>query len=190
MVRFVAMSGQTVAVLRLRAARAEELDALSALCLRSKAVWGYEKDFINACRAELTLTPADLTTSRAQVAERDGKRLGVAHISATNGVAHLEKLFVEPDLLRAGVGRCLFAWAIAAAREAGARALIVESDPGAAEFYRRMGARDDASRRQAPSPDALSRVSDSPWRETRHELSMSPRDGRRLTRVTSLRRIP
>lgn len=128
---------------RLRAARVEELDALSALCLRSKAVWGYDKDFMNACRAELTLTPADLLTSRTQVAERDGKLLGVAQISTTDDVAHLEKLFVAPDLLRAGVGRCLFAWAIAAAREVGARVMIIEADPGAADFYRRMGARDD-----------------------------------------------
>lgn len=143
MVRFVAMHNQTDAPVRLRAACAEELDALSALCLRSKAAWGYDKDFMNACRAELTLTPADLATSLVQVAERDGKRLGVAQISETGTIAHLEKLFVEPHLLRVGVGRCLFAWAAAAAREAGAHVLIIEADPGAADFYRRMGARDD-----------------------------------------------
>ena len=49
------MPRETDAPFRLRAARVEELDALSTLCLRSKAVWGYDKEFMNACRAELTL---------------------------------------------------------------------------------------------------------------------------------------
>jgi N-acetylglutamate synthase-like GNAT family acetyltransferase len=129
--------------LHLRAARDGELEALSALCLRSKAAWGYDKDFMNACRSELTFASADLATSRVQVAERDGELVGVAQITAAGGVAHLEKLFVEPYLLRAGVGRELFAWAIEAARELGAHTLVIESDPGAAAFYRRMGARDD-----------------------------------------------
>jgi GNAT superfamily N-acetyltransferase len=129
--------------LHLRAARSNELGALSALCLRSKAVWGYDEAFMNACRTELTLTAADLAESRVHVAERRGKLAGVAQVRAADGLAHLEKLFVEPELLRAGVGGRLFAWAVEAARDFGARTLVIESDPGAAEFYRRMGARDD-----------------------------------------------
>jgi GNAT superfamily N-acetyltransferase len=63
-------------------------------------------------------------------------------------VAYLEKLFIEPTALKGGAGRELFAWAQATAKREGARTLVIEADPGAAEFYRRMGASDDG---MAPS---------------------------------------
>ena len=56
--------------------------------------------------------------------------------------ADLQKLFVEPAALRGGVGKALFGWAIDAAREMGASRMIIEADPDAAPFYRRLGARD------------------------------------------------
>lgn len=129
--------------LRLRPARIDELGALTELCLRSKAVWGYDEAFMRACRAELALAPRDLQTSRIQIAELDGKLIGVAQVAVAGTEASLEKLFVEPDVLRAGAGRRLFAWAAEAAREQGASTLVIEADPDAAPFYRRMGARDD-----------------------------------------------
>lgn len=128
-------------MLKLRAARIDELAALSALCLRSKAVWGYDRAFLEACRAELTLSP--LTLANVQVAESDGNVVGVAEISVEGGIAHLEKLFVEPAHLKSGAGRVLFAWAKVEAAGRGAKALVIESDPDAAPFYRRLGARDD-----------------------------------------------
>src|SRR5262245_34275426 len=64
-------------MLRLRPPSPHELAALTDLCLRSKAVWGYDEAFMRACRAELTLTQRDLETSRLQVAERDGAVVGV-----------------------------------------------------------------------------------------------------------------
>lgn len=127
----------------LRPARVEELDQLSDLCLRSKAVWGYDDAFLAACRAELTIRPAELSATKVQVAERDGRILGVAQVSVAHDTAHLERLFVDPASLRSGAGRELFAWARAEAQSAGACTLVIESDPGAAGFYRRMGASDD-----------------------------------------------
>ena len=129
-------------MLRLRAPQLQELDALTALCLRSKAVWGYDAAFMRACRAELTLTPRDLETSRLQVAEANGVIAGLAQVTLDDDGAHLEKLFVEPAVMRSGAGRQLFAWATLVARELGATVLVIDSDPGAAAFYRRMGAVD------------------------------------------------
>ena len=130
-------------MLRLRAPLPSEMTALTDLCLRSKAVWGYDEAFMAACRAELTLTPRDLETSCLQIVVRDNVIVGLAQVSAADETAHLEKLFVEPDLMRSGAGRILFAWATAAARTLGAKAMIIEADPDAAAFYRRMGAVDD-----------------------------------------------
>jgi len=120
----------------------EELPALSALCFRSKAVWGYDNDFMEACRKELSIEPSDLRSTPIAVAERDGRLIGVAQIKIVGGGADLLKLFVEPTVMRSGIGRTLFAWATDLARSQGADRLLIEADPDAAPFYRRMGARD------------------------------------------------
>ena len=130
-------------MLALRPARPEEGAALTELCLRSKAVWGYDDVFMAACRQELTLTQASIRASWVQVAELDGRLAGVAEVKSAGRTAQLEKLFVEPAMLRSGTGRKLLDWAMATARAAGATALVIEADPDAAEFYRRMGAVDD-----------------------------------------------
>lgn len=77
-----------------------------------------------------------------QVAEVDGHPIGVVQVTLRGEVADLARLFVEPTRLRMGVGRKLLEWAEATARSAGARMLVIEADPGAADFYRRMGASD------------------------------------------------
>ena len=125
----------------IRPARLEELGALSALCLRSKAVWGYDAAFLEACAEELRLTKADLVETRLAVAEGDGAVLGVVQLAFSGRDAFLEKLFVEPGRLRGGIGRRLFHWAVAEARGAGASRLVIEADPDAEPFYRRLGAR-------------------------------------------------
>ncbi len=129
--------------LRLRPAHAEELDELSGLCLRSKSVWGYDAVSLEACRAELSLHPDDLAGDNVWVADRGGAIVGIVQISTSGTVASLEKLFIEPSAMRCGLGRRLFEWAARKARALGAREMVIESDPGAADFYRRMGARDE-----------------------------------------------
>ena len=128
-------------MIQLRDARQSELPALSELCLRSKAVWGYDDAFMAACRTELTLRPDELQSTHLQVAVRDCTIAGLAQIKVTEPDADLLKLFVEPALLRSGVGRLLFEWATARARGLSAVRMMIEADPGAAAFYERMGAR-------------------------------------------------
>lgn len=126
----------------IRNPRLDELADLSDLCFRSKAVWGYDEAFMNACRGELSIGPRDLTTTHVGVAEADGSVVGVAQLRFGVGDAELLKLFVEPDGLQKGTGRALFAWAVDVARNGGAHRMTIEADPGAVPFYRRMGARD------------------------------------------------
>jgi GNAT superfamily N-acetyltransferase len=128
-------------VIQLRGARQNELQTLSELCLRSKAVWGYDAAFMMACRTELTLRPGELHSTQLQVAIRDCTVAGLAQVKVAGTDAELLKLFVEPALLRSGVGRVLFEWATATARGLGAVRMIIEADPGAAPFYEHMGAR-------------------------------------------------
>lgn len=126
--------------MRMRAPTADELPAASELCLRSKAVWGYDQEFMEACRPELTLDREELCTTQLAVAEEGGRIVGVVQVGVTGDEADLLKLFVEPACLRSGVGRLLFDWAIQQARLSGATQMIIEADPEAVAFYRRMGA--------------------------------------------------
>lgn len=126
----------------IRSPAIEELSALSALCFRSKAVWGYDNDFMEACRRELSIEPGDLQSTSIAVAEQGGILAGVAQIKVTQHEADLLKLFVEPTVMRGGIGRVLFAWAAHSAASQGAKCLLIEADPDATPFYRQMGARD------------------------------------------------
>ncbi len=127
-------------MIQLRDALQDELSTLNELCLRSKAVWGYDDAFMTACRAELTLRPDELQSTHIQVAERDFIVVGFAQVKLSGTEADLLKLFVEPALLRSGVGRLLFNWATDMARRLGAVRMTIEADPGAAPFYEHMGA--------------------------------------------------
>ena len=64
--------------MNLRQARTTEPSDLSALCLRSKAHWGYDEECMTACRAELTLGPNDLDENLLRIAEHRGAPIGVA----------------------------------------------------------------------------------------------------------------
>ena len=129
----------------LRPAKGEEAAKLTELCVRSKAVWGYDAEFLAACREELTIAPVDIIDSCVQVAEVGGVLAGVCQLTFANSRANLEKLFVDPLYLGRGVGKRLYCWAEHLARRSGASEMSIEADPGAAPFYRRMGALHDGT---------------------------------------------
>jgi GNAT superfamily N-acetyltransferase len=135
-------TGASVVSCSLRRPIVEELPTLSALCLRSKALWGYDEGFIDGCRSELTFDPCELRSSSIALAEADGRIVGVTQFKVTGNEADLLKLFIEPTMVRGGVGTKLFHWAIREAARMGADRMLIESDPDAAPFYRRMGAKD------------------------------------------------
>jgi GNAT superfamily N-acetyltransferase len=126
--------------MRLRRPEPHELPLLSALCLRSKAVWGYDQAFLDACRAELTIRTEELESTALHVAEHDGTLVGVAQITVDGATADLQKMFVEPDAIGLGIGKALFAWAVSTAKDLGAKHMTIDADPGAVGFYKKMGA--------------------------------------------------
>lgn len=119
----------------IRRAAPSDLAEASALCLRSKANWGYDAAFMAACRDELTLAERDLADI-VLVASQSGRIVGVIQLSQKGEEAEIEKLFVDPSALRQGLGHQLLHAAMACAPSARIR---VQSDPGAAAFYRAQG---------------------------------------------------
>ena len=126
----------------LRLARSEECGSLSALALRSKAYWGYDPVFIQACLTELTVDPADVRAGRVVVLVEEDTPLGFYALEPSDrqDEAEISLLFVEPAAIGHGIGRALWDDAVARAREQGLRRLKVLSDPFALGFYRAVGA--------------------------------------------------
>jgi GNAT superfamily N-acetyltransferase len=128
----------------IRLARVEEAPALSELCVRSKATWGYDEAFMALARAVLQVSPEQIAAGDVWVATAaDGKVAGMVALGPSEqpNTLDLDKLFVEPQRIRNGVGRALMAHAIDEAQRRGTKRLTVLADPNAAGFYERNGAR-------------------------------------------------
>jgi GNAT superfamily N-acetyltransferase len=126
-----------------RLARPEEAAALTALCIRSKAHWGYDSEFMRQSGIALTITPSMIEEGRVLVAEdRHADLIGVAAIEKMEGEGKfdLARLFVRPFALRAGIGRTLFEAAVRLVEIEGGTCLSILSDPFAEAFYIRLGA--------------------------------------------------
>lgn len=124
----------------IRAAVPGEAAALSALALRSKAHWGYDADFLDACRDELTLRDDELAARRTVVAELDGTVAGFGTLEGEPPYGELGMLFVEPAAIGRGLGGALLAALVARARSAGFTRLAIDADPNAEAFYLAHGA--------------------------------------------------
>jgi GNAT superfamily N-acetyltransferase len=137
------MTGENASPLpSLRRARPEEADLLSDLALRSKSLWGYPTDFLEACRAELTLSADYIKASPVFVLEEEERGVvGFYGLREQGSELELLYLFVEPSATNRGYGKRLWKHAVLTAAMLGFQKIKIESDPYAEAFYRAMGAR-------------------------------------------------
>jgi len=142
----------------IRPARPTDAPALSALARRAKAHWGYPEALLRMWRDELTFTPATIAAQDVLVAEEAGAPIGVVALSYEGETAEVEHLWIDPAAVGRGLGRLLFSRAAARAHRRGARRLVIDSDPHAEAFYRRMGARRVGSTPSRPAGRALPRL--------------------------------
>lgn len=127
--------------LRIRPAREDEAALLSGLALRSKAVWGYSRAFLDRCRPVLAVDAAYVRSNPVYVAEADGSVVGFCSLREREPDIEVDLLFVEPGLIGRGVGRALLVHALEVAAKMGYGRAVVESDPYAEAFYLRSGGR-------------------------------------------------
>jgi N-acetylglutamate synthase-like GNAT family acetyltransferase len=131
-----------VDVYTVREAKREEQRELTRLCVRATMHAGYDEAFIDRSMPALTITLPLISAGCVHVAqESSGELAGVVAVTTTmlQGVALLYGIFVDPARWKRGIGRVLFAAAIARAREIKAGALMIYAEPSAEGFYRRMG---------------------------------------------------
>jgi ribosomal protein S18 acetylase RimI-like enzyme len=113
---------------------------LTALIRRAKAHWGYPKEWLDAWRSELVITPDYIRQQRVVLLTERGEIAGFFGLESRGPVAHLEHLWVEPAGIRRGIGRKLLTMACADARDQGYRIIELVADPNAESFYLHHGA--------------------------------------------------
>lgn len=172
--------------MKIRPARSDETDSLSALAVASKATWGYDEAFMERCRVELVVRDEHVERGLVNVAvdEFDTAMGFYALKEPGERDAELGLLFVAPAHLRRGVGRVLLADACREARRRGWSVLLVESDPFAAAFYEREGAVPTARRRPRRNASFHSLRSACSWPTSLASDSrpVNPSSGRRRRR--------
>jgi GNAT superfamily N-acetyltransferase len=128
---------------------------LTDLALRSKAVWGYDAAFMDACRVELTIGAESIPRQPTFLLEERGRIAGFYQLRLSGPSAAVAQFFIAPEALRSGLGRRLWRHLERTARDAGAHRLEVDSDPNAEGFYLAMGM---MRRGEAPSGSIAERL--------------------------------
>jgi GNAT superfamily N-acetyltransferase len=128
-------------MLTFRRAAADESGPLSELTFASKAHWGYDEAFMERARQDLVVTSEYLAANECWVADHDGQVVGWFSLVDLPGSLLLDNFFLLPGHIGSGLGRQMWEQALTRAAERGADRLTLESDPNAAGFYERMGAR-------------------------------------------------
>lgn len=125
---------------RLRRARLDEASTLSELALAAKRHWGYDEEFLDSCRAELTFSPDDIARRRIVVVDLGGTVAGCYSIDGEPPVGELGDMWVAPSRIGTGLGRVMWHDAMTTAAAAGFEHLEIAADPNAEGFYRKLGA--------------------------------------------------
>lgn len=126
--------------MRLRAAHPSEAEALSALAMRAKAHWGYAPETLASWKDELRISAADISSKLTFAGVAGEEVVGFYSLSPGETDWELDNLWVAPEHMKRGYGRALLDHALARARQGGATAVIVDSDPNAESFYAECGA--------------------------------------------------
>jgi GNAT superfamily N-acetyltransferase len=126
---------------RIRRASPEEAAALTQIAQDAKRHWGYPEHWIQHWQSQLTISPDFITHNQVYLAEHESEIVGFYALVLNGERAELEHMWVAPAHIGAGIGKELFVHAMQQAAGENVSAVEISSDPNAAGFYERMGAR-------------------------------------------------
>lgn len=125
----------------IRRARPTDVADLTRIAHAAKRHWRYPEKLIRLWKADLTVTSEVVVSQPVYCAVRDAEIVGFYALSGERDTRELEHMWVDPHCIGCGVGRRLFTHLLRRLRALRVRRLEIVSDPNAAGFYRRMGAR-------------------------------------------------
>ncbi len=132
-------------LIKMTKARWWHRSSLGCLALESKAFWGYDAGFLQACVDDLKVPWRTMLFGDVFIAAAGGCWRGFYALEYADDQAELTHLFVHPQHIGQGVGTILWLHAVARVRTRMLRTcsettLNIHSDPHARGFYERMGA--------------------------------------------------
>jgi N-acetylglutamate synthase-like GNAT family acetyltransferase len=126
--------------IEIRDAWLNEIPQLEALQLRASLVAPDYREALAAHPEVIHLPATDVSEQRTRVATVGGRVAGFSVVLQHHGTAcELDGLFVEPDLMRTGIGRALIADVVVRAQRHGVRRIDVIANPTAVDFYTKIG---------------------------------------------------
>jgi GNAT superfamily N-acetyltransferase len=142
------------AISLIRYAKRSERGALDALHRRSSFVWAEDRAMLEAHPDALGVSPDAIIEQRVRVAVGKAEEvLGFSVVALEGLVCELDDLFVDPDVMRKGIGRALVRDAAGGAVVAGCRSMAVVAHPRNFPFYESVGFKpgDPATTRFGPA---------------------------------------
>jgi len=121
-----------------------EVEKISQLALASKAHWGYSKEFMQACKDELTYTKEMIENDEYVFYLKESNKtiVGFYVLKKLNcDEVELEALFLDPLFIKKGFGQELLNHAKEESVNIGIKLMHIQSDPYAQDFYEKAGAK-------------------------------------------------
>jgi len=115
-------------------------EILTAITKMSKAHWGYSEEQIETWAELLTITKAYIETLPVYKLVIDDVIVGYySFYNKEEHIVKLDNLFILPQHIGKGYGRILMADFLLRLKGTGAKKAILDSEPKAEMFYRKMG---------------------------------------------------
>jgi GNAT superfamily N-acetyltransferase len=123
------------------------LAEINDVIARSKAYWPRPEPYLSAALPLLEISAEYLDENPCVVAmDPDGAILAFGSLASVGERTYVDYLWVRPDRISRGIGRCLCDWLLRCARERDLEALWVLPNPPPDGFYRKRGFVDTGER--------------------------------------------
>ena len=115
----------------------EHAVVLTKIAIAAKSHWGYPQRWIEIWLPILEVTKEYISKQEVWMAVEGDRPIGFYSLEGNE----VGGLWVLPEFIGHGIGRDLFQHALEKCSELGFDKLIIESDPNAVGFYKKMGAK-------------------------------------------------
>lgn len=127
--------------MEITAAAEADIEELRSIAHGAEAHWGYGREFMEKFDRVFNITPGFLVDHAVHVGRSGGKITAFWGIKGHGPEAELEYLYVSPQHLGGGIGKCMWMDLVEWCSENRVEELTFVTSEQAVGFYEKMGAR-------------------------------------------------
>ncbi|MGI8479426.1 MAG: GNAT family N-acetyltransferase [Gaiellaceae bacterium] len=114
---------------------------MRGIAIAAKSQWGYDLEQVQQWAAMGDFSADGLCEKEVYVADAEGRAVAWAALVPQGELILLVDLWVEPELIRKGIGSLLFRYTVERAIRLGGKQLEWEAEPHTVGFYEKLGGR-------------------------------------------------